>query len=287
LGSRSGGKTAEPWSVVVGRRAGGGRGSGIGPVCSPRTPSVSASEGARRRVGTPVRRVGRIPRSPAVLIKSLEEGVSDTDMMRKVRDTPKDFKIEKIRCREAVNGGVLLEVLDPDAGPNRVDALAGAIGAALGGCANISRPAQRAEFRLKGFDPSVSGDEIRRSVAEAGRCPVTAVSVSGARRLASGHRVAWVSCPAAVVRSLTRDKTLTIGWSCASIDSVQIKRTQCYRCWEYGHVRGNCRAATDRSGLCFRCGGAGHLASKCSSDFLCVLCRNRGLNCTHRLGSAN
>jgi len=288
LGSRSGEKTAEPWSVVVGRRAGGGRGSGIGPVCSPRTPSVAASEGPSRRVGTPGRGVGRTPRSPAVLIKSLDEGVSHIDMMRRVRDkvSPRDFKIEKIRCRETVNGGVLLEVLDPDAGLNKFDVLAGAIDAALGDCAIVSRPAQRAEFRLRGFDPSVSGDEIRRSVAEAGRCPATAVSVSDIRRLASGHRVAWVSCPAAVAWSLSRDKTLTIGWSRVSMDSVQIRKTQCYRCWQFGHVRGNCRAATDRSGHCFRCGEVGHLAGKRENGLSCVLCRDGGMDHAHRLGSS-
>jgi len=51
-------------------------------------------------------------------------------MLRKVRDKifPKDYNINSIRFREAINGGVLLEVFDPDVTPDRVDALAGAIG---------------------------------------------------------------------------------------------------------------------------------------------------------------
>jgi len=89
--------------------------------------------------------------------------------VRRVRSriSPKDFKLKNIRFREALNGGILLEVLDPDATADGVDAFAGAIGSALGDCVSVSRPARRAEFRLRGFDPSVTAEEIRGTVAKA------------------------------------------------------------------------------------------------------------------------
>jgi len=114
---------------------------------------------------------------------------------------------------------------------------------------------------------------------------VSAVSVSNIRRLYSGHRVAWVGCPATVARSLAMVGTLKVGWSRVSIESVKVKKVQCYRCWQFGHTRDNCKAAIDRSGCCFRCGEAGHRADKCESDPLCVLCKDKGMDCAHRLGS--
>jgi len=278
-----------PWSKVVGRKARLGLGPSDGS--SPRTPSDFRSAVSRSRFGrrteTFDRGTGRVPRTPAIRIKSLEDGVADVEMVRKVRSkvSPKDFDIKNVRVREAVGGGVLLEVLDPDATLDRVDALAGAIGAALSGCSNVSRPARRAEFRLKGLDPSVSVDEIRESVAKAGGCSVSAVSVSGVRRLTGGHRVAWVSCPTTVAHRLSASGCLAVGWSSALIDLVHLKRVQCYRCWQFGHVRGACKATVDRTGHCLRCGQAGHAAEECTNDLSCVLCRDCGLDHAHRMGS--
>jgi len=130
-----------------------------------------------------------------VLIRPKEEKVSCAEIVRRVKSkiSLEDFKVKNVRFREASSGGILLEVLDPDATPDGVDAFAGAIGSALGGCVNVSRPVRRAEFRLRGFDPSVTGNEIRETVAKCGGCPVSAVSVSDIRRWNSGQRVAWVA----------------------------------------------------------------------------------------------
>jgi len=219
-------------------------------------------------------RVGRVPRSSVVLIRSLEGGVPDAEILRRVREgiSLKDYNINSVRFRDAVSGGVLLEVLDLDVTPDRVDALAGAIGSILSGHAGVVRPVRKAEFRLKGFDPSTTAEELREAVAKAGGCSVSTVSVSDIKRLNSGHRVAWVSCPATVARLLSVDKFLKVGWSTASMDLVHVKKIQCYRCWQFGHVRGVCKGATDRTGHCYRCGEAGHMAEKCTNNITCVLC---------------
>jgi len=154
-GSSGGGVTAESWSAVVGRRARKGSGSRAWSSQPQRAPPTSTPVKVNRRVETSVHGVGRVPRSPVVLIKSFKEGVPDADIMRRVKDriSLKDFEISRVRFREAISGGVLMEVLDPDVTPDRVEALAGAIGSAVSGYACVSRPARRVELRLRGFDP--------------------------------------------------------------------------------------------------------------------------------------
>jgi len=137
------------------------------------------------------------------------------------------------------------------------------------------RPVRKAEFRLRGLDPSVTIEELRETIAKADGYSVSAVSISGIRRLVSGHRVAWISCPASVAHSLSEGRFLQVGWSSASIDSVRIKRLQCYRCWEFGHARSACRASVDRTGQCFRCGEAGHMADNYERSLVCPLQRQR------------
>jgi len=122
---------ATSWSgVVAGRRV------WIGPNSSRlQAPPVSSLESGRR-MKTPARGMGCVPprSSPAVLIESLEGGVCDAEMVKRVRDrvSPKDYGIDNIRTCQAANGGVMLEVLDPGVALDRVDALAGAIGSIKG-----------------------------------------------------------------------------------------------------------------------------------------------------------
>jgi len=129
-------------------------------------------------------------------------------------------------------------------------------------------------------------DELRESIAESGGCATSAVTVSGIRRLNSGHRVAWVSCPTNAARLVSEGKHLKVGLSLVSVHSVRVKRLQCYRCWQYGHVRGASKATSDRAGCCFRCGEAGHLAGVCENVVSCILCKHRGIDYVHRLGSS-
>jgi len=234
-----------------------------------------------------MRGVTRESRSLAVLIRPKEEGISNAIILKRVRDkiSPKDFNIKSVCLREAINGGILVEVFDPDATSESVDALAGAIGEILSGCASVSRPARKVEFRLRGLDPSIASEELREAIAKAGGCPVAAVSVSGMGRMNSGHRVAWISCPVSVARSLSEGKYLTVEWSSATIDSMRLKKLQCFRCWRYGHARGACKAPIDRSGHCFRCGEEGHMAGECRNNVVCVLCKDSGLDCAHKMGS--
>jgi len=267
-------------------RGGWWAGAGLTPSRA-RAPSTMDSTGTDRRAKVSTRRLGRKARSAVVLIKSLEGGVPNGEIMRRVREgiSPKDFNINNVRFRDAVSGGVLLEILDSDTTPNKVDALAGAISSILSDCASVSRPIRKAEFRVKGFDHSTTAEELREIVAKAGGCCGTNVAVSEIRQLSSGHRAAWVSCPVAVARSIAEVGHLKVGWTSALVDFAQVKRQQCYRCWEYGHVRGTCKAAVDRAGRCFRCGEEGHKVEACKNGLTCAVCKDKGLDSNHRVGS--
>jgi len=83
------------------------------------------------------------------------------------------------------------------------------------------------------------------AVSSAGGCSESVVSV-GSPSLPSGVCVAWVRCPASAAAKLSVSGSLSIGWSTAIIEMLDVKRKQCYKCWQFGHVRGNCRFAKDR-----------------------------------------
>lgn len=77
-----------------------------------------------------------------------------------------------------------------------------------------------------------------------------------------------------------------IGWTIAKVELLARRSLQCFRCWEYGHVRFARKASVDRSGHCFNCGGQGHFARGCKSEEIrCVICEDKGYQSNHRIGS--
>ncbi|EFN72801.1 hypothetical protein EAG_08542, partial [Camponotus floridanus] len=77
-----------------------------------------------------------------------------------------------------------------------------------------------------------------------------------------------------------------LGWTRVKIDLLKKRPIQCFRCWHFGHVRGNCRSDRDRTGACFRCGVLGHTAGTCNVGLpKCVVCEDLGKESRHRLGS--
>lgn len=109
--------------------------------------------------------------------------------------------------------------------------------------------------------------------------------VSPIRLLKSGLGVAWVQCPLSALSRLMDLGRVRIGWSSVKVESIGIRPTQCFRCWEYGHVRDSCKSVVDRSGHCFGCGEPDHSVRDCRAAVCCVLCKERGLSHGHRHGS--
>lgn len=190
-----------------------------------------------------------------------------------------------MRMRESVAGGLILEFSGENS-TRRADVMASKIRAVMGDETVISRPVRLASFRLRGFDLSVEQEEIRRAVASVGDCPASDITVGEIGRLPSGARNVWVRCPIAVARSLSARGHLTIGWSSAVVEFFRTQRTQCYKCWNFGHVRETCKYTEDRSSLCFRCGSSEHSVRDCRNALRCVLCYANNWDSGHRVGSA-
>lgn len=101
-------------------------------------------------------------KTEAVAIKSMREGeVTYAEISGKAKDqvSLKDLGIDKSRIRVAANGGRIIEIPGPG-GKEKADSLAKRLREVIGEEATVSRPMARGEFRLSGFDDSVSGDEI-------------------------------------------------------------------------------------------------------------------------------
>lgn len=60
---------------------------------------------------------------------------------------------------------------------------------------------------------------------------------------------------------------------------------QCFRCWEYGHIKAQCRNVIDRTNKCYRCGSEGHTAAKCGEIPKCMLSKEKRRAYNHRMGS--
>lgn len=97
----------------------------------------------------------------------------------------------------------------------------------------------------------------------------------------------WIQYSIAAANRIASEGRLRSGWFSVRAEVFDVRPTQCYRYWKFGHVRGTCKSSIDRSGHCFQCGGSGHNIRNCSIPPCCVLCRDKGLYHGHRLGSLN
>jgi len=240
-------------------------------------PPLSSGEGARRRA----------PRNAAVSIKANAEGFSYADIIKQARDKVdlKDIGIVNPRMRRAANGGIIIEIAGPD-GSSKADTLATRLREVIGDNAVVSRPVVKADLRISGFDDSVIKDEIITSVTERGDCLASDVRVGSFRPMRNGLNMTWVQCPLSAAIKISRLNKLNLGWSVARVELLRAKPIQCFKCWQFGHVRNNCESATDRTGHCFKCGGSNHTSYTCVGDPYCVVCADYGCESAHRLGSS-
>lgn len=279
------------WASVIGRRKrhktgyrGGERGERY-KLRPDATPGVRSNRGnERKRIPDGL---GMMPSTAAVCVRSAGGGVTAADLLRMAKEkiVVVDTDVKSMKVRESVVGGLVIEFSGEDC-VKRADGMADSLRAAMiGESVSVFRPIRLAAFRLRGLDLAVDQGEVRRAVSAAGGCLEADITVGEIGRLPGGTRSVWVRCPSVVARNLHAVGRLAIGWSSAVVEYLRVQRTQCYKCWRFGHLRETCQYIEDRSNSCFKCGLPGHCAKDCKNALRCVLCQANDLDPAHRMGS--
>lgn len=93
-----------------------------------------------------------------------------------------------------------------------------------------------------------------------------------------------MQCPLAAAIKVTSTGKIRIGWTVARAELLKARPTQCYKCWEFGHISYTCKNKVDRRGCCFNCGIAGYTVQACSETPCCMVCKSVGQPDGHRIG---
>ncbi|KMQ92618.1 reverse transcriptase [Lasius niger] len=198
----------------------------------------------------------------------------------------KALGIENSRIRQAINGGVLIQI----PGKDRVklaDDLANEMDEVLRGKdVIIGRPSKLAELRVRGIDISVTPDNVASAIALAGGCDSGCVRLGRIKETASGLGTVWVRCPALAAKRVVNSGRVRLGWGYASVELLPPRPLVCFRCLLRGHTQSRCKSEIDRSDRCYRCGVPGHRAGLCSSAPGCPLCVDLGRPADHVWGGS-
>ncbi|KMQ87868.1 gag-pol polyprotein [Lasius niger] len=248
--------------------------------------SAGVTKGNTPRNRNPKNVARKPPKTSAVMITGHKEEFSYAEALKKARESIslKDLEIERTKVRRATNVGMLIEVIGPDSAREAI-ALKDKLSEVLKDEAQITRPVVRGEIRLIGLDASTSATEVKDVVINYGGCLEMDVKVGIIRPMANGLFTAWVQCPLSATMKIADKGRVNIGWTSARVDLLGARPTQCFRCWQFGHLRHTCQSKEDFGGLCFRCGGSGHAARQCDAPQNCKLCTMAGKASNHRLGS--
>lgn len=228
----------------------------------------------------------RVPRTAAIVISGSNVNFSYAEALRAARKeiSLKDLEIENIKIRKTVSGGRLIEIAGPD-GQTKADKLAEKLKHVLKEEAVVTRPVRKGEIRITGLDDSVGLEEVGAIIMENSKCSLADIKMGNIRRFSNGQGAIWVQCPLAEAIKLAELEKIRIGWSVVKIELLKARPTQCYRCWEFGHLSYMCKSQVNRKGSCFNCGVHGHTVQVCNNPTCCIICKEAGMPYDHRIGS--
>lgn len=104
--------------------------------------------------------------------------------------------------------------------------------------------------------------------------------------MTNGLGLMWIRCPIQTAYRVAAIGRIRMRWTMVRVELLDKRPTQCYRCWEYGHVKYSCRSEKDREKCCYNCGELGHTARICGSGSpTCIVCKEKGYDANHKLGS--
>lgn len=118
----------------------------------------------------------------------------------------------------------------------KAEALKKRIAGVLGEAAKVTRPTVKGEVRLTGLDDSVVPEEVADVLAMKGDGDPKEIKVGTIRPMNNGLNMVWAQGPIEVMLKASSEGKLKIGWTVARIDLLKNRPSQCYRCWERGHI---------------------------------------------------
>lgn len=134
----------------------------------------------------------------------------------------------------------------------------------------------KGDLRIVGLDELIGKDEIEWAIEEKGGCDRKEIRIEDIKRTRRGLGIVWVLCPLKAAITIAKKKKIKIGWTIVGITLLKARPLQCFRCWQHGHVKEQCRSKIDRSKLCFQCGKEGHGVNTCNNPIRCAVCIDLG-----------
>ncbi|XP_018395392.1 PREDICTED: uncharacterized protein LOC108773913 [Cyphomyrmex costatus] len=237
----------KPWSTVVGRKA-----KRKEKHASIQQGISSQQKKSQTKTGPGLKR--KPPKSAAVQITAME-GASYADTLRlaKSKINIGEMGITNIKPRRAKTGALLLEISGQDK-ELKADELASKLEEVFQSQEDIkiSRPAKLTEIRLVGLDDAVTSIDILAAVALQTACNSVDIKTGPIRQVRNRMGSTVIKCPIVTANKLIDMKKILIGWSTVRIVPLPVRRQQCHRCWEYDHVKAECKSSKDRIVLSLR-----------------------------------
>lgn len=200
------------------------------------------------------------------------QGKTYADLLRTVREkvNPSEIGVEVSEVRRARNGELLVQVRN---GADKVETLKREITEKLP-TAVADKVVIKKVLHIKGLDEVTTREEVAAAISKEISAGIDTFEVRPLRPAFGNKQNCTVIVSAAAADKLIEKRKIKLGWTvCRIVERVEDNR--CYRCWEYGHFKTECKGP-NREVLCVKCAGEGHKASECQNNPYCVHCQKEG-----------